>query len=116
LTSICGAGCSVLNLTANTGNNIIHTIEVRDFDYSPKDITVGAGEKIHFVWTGAIPHTVTSDAVSGPEVWNSGLLGQNATSISRSTRRYSSLFLYSSRWTWWYRDVRNHYSITALHG
>ena len=74
-TSICGAGCTVVNLTANTGTDIIHTIEVRDFDYFPSQITVGAGEKIRFVWTGVIPHTVTSDALTGPEVWNSGLLG-----------------------------------------
>jgi plastocyanin/PKD repeat protein len=79
LTSICGAGCSVVNLTANVGVNIIHTVEVRDFDYFPKSITVGAGELIHFVWTGDIPHTVTSDALTGPEVWNSGLLVNGAT-------------------------------------
>ncbi len=76
--SICGVGCSVLNLTANTGNNIIHTVEVRDFDYFPSHFTIGAGEKIRFVWIGDIPHTVTSDAVTGPEVWNSGLLGNGA--------------------------------------
>ncbi|HUR31703.1 MAG TPA: plastocyanin/azurin family copper-binding protein, partial [Saprospiraceae bacterium] len=78
-TSICGAGCSVVNLTANTGTNILHFVEVRDFDYSPQNITVGAGETIRFVWTGQIPHTVTSDAVTGPEVFNSGLLGEGAT-------------------------------------
>ena len=78
LTSICGAGCSVNNLTVNVGDNILHTVEVRDFDYFPKQITVGAGEKIKFVWTGEIPHTVTSDALTGPEVWNSGLLGEGA--------------------------------------
>ncbi len=79
LTSICGAGCSVINLAVNSGTNIIHTVEVRDFDYFPAEIVVGAGETIRFVWTGEIPHTVTSDAVSGPEVWNSGLLGEGAT-------------------------------------
>ena len=77
-TSICGAGCTVINLTANTGSNIVHEVEVRDFDYAPRDITVVAGERIHFTWTGQIPHTVTSDAVSGPEVFNSGLLGHGA--------------------------------------
>lgn len=76
--SICGVGCSVLNLTANTGSTIIHTVEVRDFDYFPSHFTIGAGEKIRFVWIGDIPHTVTSDAVTGPEVWNSGLLGNGA--------------------------------------
>lgn len=79
LTGICGAGCSVENLTANSGSNILHIVEVRDFDYSPQNITVGAGETIRFVWTGQIPHTVTSDAVSGPDVFNSGLLGEGAS-------------------------------------
>ena len=68
----------VVSLTANTGTNILHTIQVRDFDYFPIHITIGAGEKIRFVWTGDIPHTVTSDALTGPEVWNSGLLGTGA--------------------------------------
>ena len=78
-TSLCGAGCSVINLTANTGGNILHTVEVRDFDYYPENIVVGAGETIRFVWTGQIPHTVTSDAITGPVVFNSGLLGEGAT-------------------------------------
>ncbi len=79
MTSICGAGCSVTNLNVNVGTNITHIIEVRDFDYFPKQITIGAGEKIRFVWTGQIPHTVTSDALIGPEVWNSGYLTQGST-------------------------------------
>jgi plastocyanin len=77
-TSVCGVGCSVLNMTANTGTDILHTIQVRDFDYSPAQLTIHAGERIQFVWTGAIPHTVTSDALTGPEVWDSGLLGNGA--------------------------------------
>lgn len=78
-TSICGAGCSVVNLSANAGTNIVHIVEVRDFDYFPSQITVSAGEKIRFIWTGQIPHTVTSDAISGNDVWNSGLLGEGAS-------------------------------------
>jgi plastocyanin len=34
---------------------------------------------LHFIWTGTIPHTVTSDAAIGPDVFNSGLLGQGST-------------------------------------
>jgi len=79
LTSICGAGCSVINLEVNVGANITHIVEVRDFDYFPKQITVGAGEKIRFVWTGEIAHTVTSDALTGTEVFNSGFLSHGAT-------------------------------------
>jgi plastocyanin len=75
---LCGGECMILNLTANTSAGIVHTVEVRDFDYFPANLTVGAGEKIKFVWTGVIPHTVTSDALSGPAVWNSGLLGMGA--------------------------------------
>ncbi|MEO6132284.1 MAG: plastocyanin/azurin family copper-binding protein, partial [Saprospiraceae bacterium] len=78
-TSICGAGCSVINLMTEVGADITHIVEVRDFNFSPEQITIGAGEKIRFVWTGDIPHTVTSDALTGPEVWNSGLLTHGAT-------------------------------------
>lgn len=75
----CGQPCGMItNLVVHTDTNIIHTVEVRDFDFAPQHITVRAGEKIRFIWTGIIPHTVTSDAVTGPEVWDSGLLGQGA--------------------------------------
>lgn len=78
-TPICGTGCSVLDLEAKTGKDITHIVEVRDFDFYPKDITVHVGETIRFIWTGNVPHTVTSDALQGPDVFNSLLLGNGAS-------------------------------------
>ncbi len=78
MTIDCALPCTILNLSTITGADIIHTVEVRDFDYSPAHLTIHAGERIQFVWTGEIPHTVTSDALTGPEVWDSGLLGNGA--------------------------------------
>ncbi|QQS30053.1 MAG: PKD domain-containing protein [Sphingobacteriales bacterium] len=78
-TPLCGAGCSVLNLSAVSGSAITHVVEVRDFDFFPPVLDIRVGETVVFVWTGTIPHTSTSDALSGPDVWNSGLLTQGAT-------------------------------------
>ena len=67
-----------MDLQANVGIDITHQIEVRDFDFIPEEITIVAGETIEFLWTGNVPHTSTSDALSGPDSWDSGLLDQGA--------------------------------------
>ena len=56
-----------------------HLVEVQDFQFSPSLITINLGDTLQFQWTGAIPHTVTSDASSGPNTFNSGLLGQGSS-------------------------------------
>jgi plastocyanin len=78
-TPLCGAGCSVLNLSAVSGSAITHIVEVRDYDFFPPVLDITVGETVVFVWTGVIPHTSTSDALSGTDVWNSGLLTQGET-------------------------------------
>ncbi len=77
-TPLCGAGCAILDMDLNTGENIVHRVEVRDFDYLPENILIRTGETVLFDFTGVIPHTVTSDALQGPDVFNSGILGQGA--------------------------------------
>ncbi|MFT6783624.1 MAG: plastocyanin/PKD repeat protein, partial [Saprospiraceae bacterium] len=79
ITGECGAGCTISNLNANLGADVIHKVEVRDFDFLPLEITVRVGETIRFVWKGDIPHTSTSDAISGPDSWDSGLLFKGDT-------------------------------------
>jgi plastocyanin len=71
----CGAGCAVTDLEVNAGSQIRHQVEVRDFDYVPTLLEMRSGQNIDFNFTGSIPHTVTSDAISGPDSWDSGLLG-----------------------------------------
>ena len=74
----CPGICEIQDLEANSGSNIIHEIEVRDFDFSPSNITVHTGETIRFNWTGQIPHSTTSDATTGVDAWDSGIIGQGS--------------------------------------
>jgi len=74
-TGDCIVDCNLTDLMVNLGSSVVHIIEVRDFDFYPSDITIRAGETVRFIWTGDIPHTSTSDLISGIDSWNSGLLG-----------------------------------------
>ncbi|RMF02894.1 MAG: PKD domain-containing protein, partial [Bacteroidetes bacterium] len=74
----CQVTCLISELAVHSGTTV-HTVEVRDFDFSPRDIEVKVGDTVRFVWTGVVPHTTTSDATSGPDSWDSGLLGEGAT-------------------------------------
>lgn len=74
----CGAPCLVKEFKINQGSDINHIIAVRDFDFAPEQKTVNIGETVRFLWTGNIPHSTTSDAISGPDSWNSGILGNGA--------------------------------------
>jgi plastocyanin len=75
----CGAGCAITNLNVDAGSQIRHQVEVRDFDYAPAVLEMRSGQSVDFNFTGSIPHTVTSDALSGPDSWDSGLLGMGDT-------------------------------------
>ena len=46
------------------------TIDISDFDYSPRDATVTAGTSVSWANTGDAPH----DAVDDGETWNTGVL------------------------------------------
>ncbi len=81
-TTNCTIPCSISNLTALTGSSTTHTVEVRDFDFSPVNLTITAGDVVEWLWTGAIAHTSTSDATSGADSWDSGLLNTGATYTS----------------------------------
>jgi PKD repeat protein/plastocyanin len=74
----CSETCSITNLRLLSGGASIHHVEVRDFEFFPKDIQVLVGDTIRFTWTGVIPHTSTSDVMSGPDHWDSGLLGEGS--------------------------------------
>src|SRR6056297_1194779 len=76
---VCGAGCTVTNLEVNAGSQIRQEVEVRDFDYVPSVLEMRSGQHVDFNFTGSIPHTVTSDALTGPDSWDSGLLSQGDT-------------------------------------
>jgi len=78
-TPLCGALCEMSDLDVQIGAPKVHEVEVRDFEFVPKHLTINLNDTVRFVWTGVIPHTSTSDATTGADVWNSGLQGQGAS-------------------------------------
>ena len=48
------------------------------FSFSPATVNVAPGETVTWTWQAG-PHSTTSDATSGPEVWDSGVLATGAT-------------------------------------
>ncbi|MCB0583310.1 MAG: hypothetical protein KDD10_28785, partial [Phaeodactylibacter sp.] len=75
----CAVLCEITDLNAAIGNDVVHIVYVEDFQFTPADLDVRVGERVRFLWAGQIPHTTTSDAISGPDSWNSGLLGQGSS-------------------------------------
>src|SRR5687768_4452144 len=43
------------------------TVEITEFAYAPKEITVNVGDSVEWINRDAFLHTVTSGAVGGPE-------------------------------------------------
>jgi plastocyanin len=41
--------------------------------FSPSSVVVAPGEKVTWMWNG-VYHSSTSDSMTGPEVWNSGIM------------------------------------------
>ena len=72
----CSGDCSIESLSVSFPESRRHLVEVLDFEFVPKELTVTAGDTVEFFWTGTIPHTTTSDATTGVDSWDSGLLGQ----------------------------------------
>ncbi len=52
--------------------------------FTPPSVTIAQGDTVRWVWQGAL-HSSTSDAGTGPEVWNSGLLSTGTFSHTFST-------------------------------
>jgi plastocyanin len=48
------------------------TVEIRDYDFFPRDLTVGVGTEVTWANRDSVPH----DATSGDE-WGTGLLREN---------------------------------------
>ncbi|MCB9265565.1 MAG: PKD domain-containing protein [Lewinellaceae bacterium] len=78
-TQDCSINCAITNLLASTGTSTVHTVLVEDFAFNPRNITIASGDVVEWQWVGSVAHTSTSDAPSGPDSWNSGLLSQGAT-------------------------------------
>ena len=51
--------------------------------FVPSSVTVVPGEKVTWTWAGT-PHSTTSDATTGPEVWDSGVQFVIGTTFSHT--------------------------------
>jgi len=51
------------------------TVEIRDFDFSPRDLTVDAGTEVTWVNRDSVPH----DATDEKGAWSTGMLKQGAS-------------------------------------
>jgi len=78
----CSIPCSLSGLTAATGGGTTHQVEVRDFDFFPQHISIAAGDRIDWIWTGQVAHTATSDIQGDADSWESGLLNNGASYLS----------------------------------
>jgi plastocyanin len=65
----CGPSIAAADQTVDVGPGIA---------FSPSTVVVAPGEKVTWVWQSG-PHSSTSDATSGSEVWDSGILSAGAT-------------------------------------
>lgn len=73
---LCSGGpCAIGPLRTAIGLPQIIEVQVDDNFYNPSVIHAVTGDTIRFVWVGMHEHTVTSDTLSGPNAFNSGLHG-----------------------------------------
>ncbi len=64
-------------------------VTVSNFAFTPSSVTIAPGDTVQWNFTSL--HSSTSDATTGPEVWNSGLL---------STGSFSHTFATVGTWTY----------------
>ncbi|RMF03960.1 MAG: hypothetical protein D6772_01390, partial [Bacteroidetes bacterium] len=70
----CTSDCFLSSLSIQASGGITHTVDVGDDFFSPDNLTITVGDLVDFVWIGD-GHSTTSDATSGPDSWNSGVIG-----------------------------------------
>jgi plastocyanin len=66
----------LIALLSGTYAQVNHTVQVANFSFTPKDITISAGDTVTFMWVSG-SHTTTSDSTSGPDSWNSPMNSTN---------------------------------------
>jgi plastocyanin len=55
-----------------------YTVEIRDFDYNPEDITVKVGDRITWMNTGSFPRSATC-FIEGSEVFDTGVIAPGSS-------------------------------------
>jgi plastocyanin len=62
---------AVALLAASAAASSTRTVRIADFRFSPTSLTISAGTRVHWRWTGSAPHSVK--VKSGPARFNSGV-------------------------------------------
>jgi plastocyanin len=62
---LCAAAAAAVDQTITVGPGI---------SFSPSTVSISTGDTVTWTWAAAsLPHSTTSDATTGPEVWDSGV-------------------------------------------
>ena len=77
LTPNCSIPCVISNLEVKTDPQV-HIINLLDYTFSPANLEILVGDTIRFIWVSTLLHSTTSDALSGPNAWDSGVVGQGS--------------------------------------
>ena len=93
----CSAPCSISNLDVGTGSNNTIVLGVTNDKISLKDIVIASGDDILWQWVEDSIVGLRSEAISGPDSWDSGLSGNGAIFLSPIlTAGLHPYFLYNS--------------------
>ena len=73
----CGSDCFLSGLQVNYPIGGIQTVNVGDDFFSPVSVGVVLGDIVNFNWIGD-GHSTTSDATTGADAWNSGVISSGS--------------------------------------
>jgi PKD repeat protein len=74
----CSSDCFLSGLNAQFPAGVTHNVQVNGNFFSPQTTAIVLGDVVHFTWADG-GHSSTSDANSGPDSWNSGVIGAGST-------------------------------------
>ncbi len=93
----CSASCSISNLDVGTGSNNTIVLGITNDKISLTDIVIASGDDLLWQWVEDSIVGLRSVALSGPDSWDSGLLGNGGIFISPIlTAGIHSYYLYNS--------------------
>ena len=74
----CTSNCFLGSMQVQFTGGSTHIVQVGDDFFSPVNTTIVVGDLVTFDWIGS-GHSTTSDATTGPDSWNSGVIGLGST-------------------------------------
>ena len=74
----CTSDCFLSGLNVQYAPGMTHTVTVNGNFFSPQSVAIVLGDVVHFTWADG-GHSSTSDVTTGPDAWNSGVVGQGSS-------------------------------------